>query len=31
MRSNNFDVKVAGKKCTEVEAWANNYENRASV
>ena len=29
MRSNNFDVKVTGKKCTEVEAQANNYENHA--
>ena len=31
MRSNNFVVKVAGKKCREVEAQANNYENKASV
>ncbi len=31
MRSNNFVVKVAGKKCSEVEAQANNYENKASV
>ena len=31
MRSNNFDVEVTGKKCTEVEAQANNYENKASV
>ena len=27
MRSNNFVVKFAGKKCSEVEAQANNYEN----
>ena len=31
MRSNNFVVKVAGKKGSEVEAQANNYENKASV
>ena len=27
MRSNNFDVKVPVKMCTDVEAWANNGEN----
>ena len=31
IRSNNIVVKVAGKKCSEVEAQANNYENKASV
>ena len=31
MRSNNFVVTVPGKKCSEVEAQANNYENKASV
>ena len=31
MRSNNFVVKVAGKKCSEVAAQATNYENKASV
>ena len=25
MRSNNFVVKVAGKKCSEVEALPKNY------
>ena len=28
MRSNNFDVKVAVKKCTEVEALTKNYYAR---
>ena len=28
MRSKNFDVNVAVKKCTEVEAQAKNYENK---
>ena len=30
MRSNNFDVKVSGSKCTLVKAWANNCENKTS-
>ena len=29
--ANNFDVKVNVSKCTEGEAWAHNYENKASV
>ena len=31
MRSNNFDIKVPVKMCTELEAQANNCENKASV
>ena len=31
MRSNNFDVKVNVTMCTEVEAQANNCENKASA
>ena len=30
MRSNNFDAKVPVTMCTEVEAQANNCENKVS-
>ena len=31
MQSNNFHLQLHVSNCNEVEAWANNYENKGSL